>query len=101
MEAGTMVRVVGRKRYDTRTATLLAHDAFWDGHNFERSGRNTFLFRTLRGAYFTVTRTMWQGERDSLEPVSLEQAVELYEGPLSEHAARYGQAFPNVDVEVA
>jgi hypothetical protein len=83
------------------TATLIAHDAYWDGHNFERHGRNTFLYRTQRGAFFTVTLTQWQGEQDSLEPVPLDEAIRLYEGPLSEHEVNYSTAFPDVTVEDA
>ena len=41
------VRIIDRKRYDVSKATLLAHDTYWDGHNHERQGRNTFLYRTL------------------------------------------------------
>jgi len=51
------------------TATLLAGDDWWDGHNWERQGRNTCLYRTPRGAYFTVTFSQWQGEGDRLDPV--------------------------------
>jgi len=96
-----LVRVVDRKRYSVKTATLLASDAYWDGHNWERSGRNTWLYRTPRGRYFTVTRTCWQGERDSLEPVTEDEAIALYEGALSEHALDYEAAFPGVTVEDA
>lgn len=91
-------RVIERKRYSTATATLIASDAYWDGHNFERRGRNQFLYRTPRGAYFTVTLTQWNNERDTLEPVDIDQAIELYEGPLSEHEVSYEQAFPGVEV---
>jgi hypothetical protein len=95
------VRIVDRKRFDVATATFLASDAYWDGHNFERRGRNRFLYRTPGGAYFLVTLTQWQGEQDTLEPVTLEQAVELYEGPLTEHPVSYEEAFPSVTVEDA
>jgi hypothetical protein len=99
MQAPTdFVRIVNRQRYSVETATLLAHDAYWDGHNFERSGRNTFLYRTRKGSYFTVHLTQWQGEQDTLIPRSQEEALELYEGPLSEHAVAYEAAFPGVDV---
>lgn len=101
MQPGEMTRIVNKKRYSTETATLLADDAYWDGSNFERHGRNTFLFKTPRGNYFTVTRTMWQGEQDSLQPVDLETARELYEGPLSNHAVSYEQALPTLDIEEA
>jgi len=94
-------RIVDRKKYDTATATLIAHDAYWDGHNFERSGRNTFLYRTPNGNYFEVTLSKWQGERDALTPVNLEEAIELYDGSLTEHEVSYQDAFPGVKVEEA
>jgi hypothetical protein len=93
-----MTRIVDRKRYSVQTATLIAADDFWDGHNFERRGRNRFLYRTPGGAYFLVTLTQWQGEQDTLEPMTLEEALELFEGPLTEHAVSYREAFPSVEV---
>jgi len=96
-----MRRVVDGARYDTGKATLVASDRYWDGHNWERSGRNAELYRTARGRYFVVNTTLWQGERDTLQPVSLERARELYEGPLSEHEMDYEQAFPMVEIEEA
>lgn len=67
----------------------------------ERSGRNRFLYRTPKGAYFVVTLTQWQGEADTLEPISQQEAIELYENSLTEHAVEYGEAFPEVTVEDA
>jgi hypothetical protein len=101
MRARAMSKVVDRKRYNTETATLIASDAWWDGHNFERNHRNTFLYRTKRRAYFVVNQTRWQGEQDSLRPISEGEAVELYEGPLREHELSYEEAFPNVVIEDA
>jgi hypothetical protein len=97
----SFTRIVNRKRYDVKTATLLASDAYWDGHNFERRGRNTWLYRTPKGNYFTVTRTQWQGEDDHLEPIDQDTAIDLYEGALSEHEVSYAEAFPDVTVEEA
>lgn len=94
-------RIVDRKRYSVATAELLAGDDYWDGHNFERRGRNQFLYRTNKGAYFTVSLTQWQGEQDTLEPVDLEEAIRLYEDELTEHYTDYEDAFPNVTVEDA
>lgn len=94
-------RIVDRKRYDVATATLIASDCFWDGHNFERHGRNTFLYSTPKGVYFTVTLTQWQGEQDTLTPVSQDEAIDLYEHALSEHEADYADAFPDVEVKDA
>lgn len=98
---GNFSRVIGRQRYSVQAATLLAGDDYWDGHNFERRGRNRFLYRTDKGTYFTVTLTQWQGEQDSLEPVSLDEAISLYEGPLSERRVDYAEAFPGVKVDDA
>jgi hypothetical protein len=94
-------KIIGKKRYSTKTATLIASDAYWDGHNFERHGRNIFLYRTPNGAYFTVALTQWQGEQDRLETVTLEEAIVLYEGALTEHEVSYAEAFPGVKVEDA
>ena len=96
-----MERIIDRKKYSVKTATLIASDEFWDGSNFERHGRNQFLYRTPNGAYFTVNLTQWQGERDTLTPVTQQEAIELYEGSLTEHQVSYAEAFPGVDVEDA
>jgi len=93
--------VVERRRYNTETATLLAGDDYWNGNNWERHGRQTYLYRTPRGRYFVQHLTCWQGERDSLTPVELDEAISLYEGPLSEHRVDYEEAFPDVEVEDA
>lgn len=93
-----MSRIVDQRRYSVATATLVAHDAFWDGHNWERQGRNCFLYRTPKGAYFTVDLTQWQGEHDTLTPVSEQDAIDLYERVLSEHVVEYAEAFPSVPV---
>ena len=95
------VRIVNQKRYSVNEATLIASDAYWDGHNFERSGRNTFLYRTKNGRYFTVNLTCWQGERDTLIPVTQDEAIEYFENSLPEHEVDYSEAFPNVTVEDA
>ena len=94
-------RIVDRKRYDVETATLITADDYWDGHNYERHGRQTFLYRTPKGAFFTVTRTQWQGEQDTLTPIAEGEAIELYEGQLTEHRVDYADAFPGVTVEDA
>lgn len=93
-----MSRIIGGKRYSTATATLIASNLYWDGNNFERHGRNQFLYRTPNGNYFTVNLTMWQGEQDNLIPVTQEEAIDLYEGALSEHDVDYEVAFPDVTV---
>lgn len=87
-------------RYNVATATLLASDEYWDGHNFERSGHNTFLYKTRGGAFFRVDLTQWDGERDTLEPISREDAMALYER-LEEHDVKYEEAFDAVVEEAS
>lgn len=94
-----MIRIIDRKRYNTSTATLIADDVYWDGHNMERGGTNRFLYRTPKGAFFVVTLTQWQGSRDTLRPISQDEAINLWEGSLSEHHLEFEEAFPTVTVE--
>ena len=96
-----MTRIVERKKYSTETATLIASDEYWDGSNWERSGRNTFLYRTPGGEYFTVNLTQWQGERNTLTPITQDEAIDLFENSLSEHHVKYAEAFPGVEVKDA
>lgn len=96
-----MTRIIEGKRYSVEKSTLLADDAYWDGSNHERSGRNTFLYRTPGGRYFKVNLTMWQGENDVLIPIAEDEAIDLYELHLREHHVPYEEAFPGVNVENA
>ena len=100
MKPRNMNEVIDQKRYRTDTATLLADDAYWDGHNFERRGRNTFLFRTAKGSFFAQHQTCWQGERDALEPLSMEEAIGMFE-ELPEKAIDFVEAFPGVEIQNA
>ena len=100
MKPRDMTEVIGRKRYDTKTATLIAGDDHWDGHNFERRGRQTFVYKTPKGGYFATHLTCWEGEQDRIEPLTLDEAVELFEG-MSEQRVSFEEAFPGVKVEEA
>ena len=95
-----MKRIIKRRIYNTETAERIASDAWSDGSNLDRGGRNTYLYRTKNGAYFVVTTTMWQGE--DLYPISQDRAIDLYEGELR-HAQDepFEEAFPGVEVEEA
>jgi hypothetical protein len=88
------------KRYDVSKATLLAGDDYWDGRNFERHGRNTFLYRTPKGNYFAIRLTGWQGERDTLQPLTQQEAVEMFE-KLPEKRLSFEEAFLGTTVEDA
>jgi len=92
--------IVDRKRYSVKNSVLLAGDDYWDGHNYERNGTNTFLYRTAKGSYFWVGLTRWEGDRDELRPVTMEQAYTMYER-MSEKRVPVDQAFPDIVIEDA
>lgn len=98
-----MTAIIDSKRYNTETATLISGNDYWDGHNYERHGRNTFLYRTAKGAYFAVHQTCWQGENDSVEPLSEDEAVKLYESHDRGGDCRlsFKAAFPDIEIEEA
>lgn len=87
-----MERIIDGLRYDTDSATLVAHDRFFDGSNWERRGRNTYLYKTKNGRWFTLVTTLWQGERDAIEAIEEDEARDLYER-LPEHEVSYVGAF--------
>ena len=100
MQLGNMSKIVGGKRYNAKTATVIASDEYWDGQNNDRNGRNTYLLRTPNGRYFTAMLSMWEDERSCLEPLSEDEATGLYE-ELSEHECEYEDAFPDQKIEEA
>ena len=93
-------KVIDGKRYSVKTATLLASNEYWDGHNFERGGRNSFLYRTPGGAFFEVNLTQWQGERDTLIALTRDEAMELWKH-LPEQEVTYEVAFDAVVEEAS
>lgn len=98
-----MRAIIDRKVYDTETALLIADDYWWDGRNHTRHGRNTFLYRTKKGAYFFHHESAWQGEGDYLEPVGIAAAIEFYERVMVRDRAQvdFAEAFPGVKLEDA
>jgi hypothetical protein len=101
MKTQSMKRIIGGKVYDTDTAEVIADNAYWDGHNFERQGRNTFLYKTPKNNYFAVHLTQLEGERDTLEPLTQDEAVTLYEQLDDDEAVPFDVAFPGVKIEEA
>jgi hypothetical protein len=87
-----MKQIIDGKLYDTDKADLVASDRFWDGSNWERNGRNTYLYKTAKGNFFAYHTTQWQGERNTIEALTVEQAKELYER-LPEAEMEYAEAF--------
>lgn len=95
--SNNMERIVNRKRYKVSNSTLLAGNDYWDGHNFERHGTNSYLYVTPNGNYFSVFLTRWEGGQDELIPISLNEAIQAYED-FSEHYEDFETAFPNTPV---
>jgi hypothetical protein len=95
-----MKAIIKGRRYDTETATQIASDRYFDGHNWERRGRNTYLYKTARGNYFVHYSTCWQGEHDRIEALSPEDAMQMYES-LPEHEVEDEEAFPGQSFEDA
>lgn len=87
-----MKQMIDRKLYDTDKATCVASDRFWDGSNWERHGRNIYLYKTKNGRYFAQYTTCWQGERDHIEALTIAQAKDLYES-LPERDIDFAVAF--------
>jgi hypothetical protein len=87
-----MHQIVNGKQYDTDKATLVTSDRYWDGNNYQRRGRNTFLYRSAKGNFFLHHTTQWIGESERLEPISLVEAKKQYE-ILPEYKMEYKEAF--------
>jgi hypothetical protein len=87
-----MRQIINGRQYDTDKAVLVTSDRYWDGHNFERYGRNMFLYRTAKGNFFLHHTTQWQRDSDRLEPLSIEEAKVRYE-QLPEYEMGFKEAF--------
>ena len=74
-ERENMQQIIDGKLYDTKTADLVAYDPF-PGH---RGDRSAFLYKTKNGAFFLHSTSVWRGESDSIEVVSVDKAREWYE----------------------
>jgi hypothetical protein len=92
--------IVNGKRYKTDSACLIASDAYWDGKNWERHGRTTFFFKTLKGNFFSQCLSKRRGEQDLIKPLSVDEAVQLYES-LPQKEVEFAVTFPDIHVEDA
>ncbi len=79
-----MRRIINGKAYDTKTADLIADDEFSDGNNQFSHGRASYLYRTPKGNFFAVHVTCWQGEHDSIRPLTKGEAKEMFESLLNQ-----------------
>lgn len=100
MQPRIMNWVIAGKRYRTDKATLIAHDAYWNGHNWEQGGHNTFLFRTHKGNFFAQHQTLLPGESDKIAPLEINEAISLYH-LLPKKEVPFVVAFPDIEVEDA
>ena len=103
MKPHPLSQILDRKRYDTETATLLSGNDWWDGHNWERSGRNTFLYRSPRGAYFAAHLSCIEGEADRIEPLTEGDAITMFEAHAvyGKNRMSFDKAFPGIEIDVA
>lgn len=74
-----MNQIIDGKKYDTKTAELIADNEFSDGSNRRNHGRNVYLYKTKKGNFFAVHETQWQGENDRIEPLTVDVAKEMFE----------------------
>jgi len=95
-----MRKVIDGKVYSTETAEVIATNDFSDGTNKYNCGRTSSLYRTKKGNYFIVNETCWQGEQDSLRPLSVAEAIGEYEN-MYEECGDFEDAFPGVKIEEA
>lgn len=93
-----MKKIIDGKSYNTETATMIAGNDWWDGSNFDRFGRNMFLYKTKKGNFFLEHVSRWQGERDCLELISTSDAKKYF-AQLSEHRVEWDVAFGDVPEE--
>ncbi len=91
-----MEAIINGLRYDTDKSVLITSDRYWDGNNWDRSGRSTYLYRTKNGRFFLHHDTRWQGEQDTILPLTDDLAKIHYER-LTEYEMTYKEAF-GVDV---
>lgn len=87
-----MKQIIDGKEYNTETADQVASDYYWDGSNWDRHGRSTYLYKTKKGAFFVAHETRWQAERDHIEAISIDEAKRQYEA-LPEHDVEFSEAF--------
>lgn len=74
-----MKKIIGGKQYDTEKAELVADNSFTDGSNRLNHGRAMYLYKTKKGNFFCLYVTCWQGEHDSIKPLTIDEAKELFE----------------------
>jgi hypothetical protein len=100
MQPINMMWVVAGKRYSTDKATLVAHNAYWNGYNWEQGSRNTFLFKTPKGNFFAQYQTLLQGEINKITPLGINEALSLYQS-LRKKEVPFRVVFPFIEAKDA
>jgi len=73
-----MVRVINGKKYDTDTASLVAHDQIFP--MWYRAARHKYLYVTKKGNFFLYSVSPVQGEiSDLITPLTREEAKRYYD----------------------
>jgi len=86
-----VAQILNRQRYSKKVATLIAHDV--DKSGPERRV-HTFLYLSVGGGYFTVTLIGGENVKEQLEPVTMGEAMLLYDERLQVHEVWFLDAFP-------
>jgi hypothetical protein len=87
-----MQQIIDGTLYDTKTADLVASGPYPKSHGWARGDRGAFLYKTKDGAFFLYRLSMWVGEPDSIEVMSVDKAREWYKR-LSQHERGYKETF--------
>lgn len=85
-------KIVKGKRYTVKTSKLLAEGS--------STGRSAHLYKTAGGAYYRIDLTVWQGEHDSLTPLTREEAMDMWE-QCPDQYVEYEDAFDTIVEEAA
>ena len=91
-DPGNLVQIINRKRFSTATSIALASNS--------TTGRTTYLYRSSKGTLFFACVTIWQDEKDSIQPTNQIDALHFFETSQVQHVA-YDVAFPDVEIEDA
>ena len=88
-----MRKIITGRVYDTKTGKQIASNYYWDGRNYDRDGRNCYLYASPHGAFFAHYTSRWDGEHDRIEPLTKEDAQELYDQLYEQDEAAYTKYF--------
>lgn len=81
-----MIQVINGKRYDSQKSETI-------GTISKGTGRTTTLEKTKKGNFFLYHCTQWEGEINSIDPISKEKAVKQYGDIIGEADVDYESTF--------